>query len=274
MPFANVNNARLWYDVLPATRSAADTLLLHHGYTASRVNWLPVAQRLAGRYQVVLMECRGTGESEHTADGYTLEQYAADVIGVADHLRLAQFTYAGHSMGGGVGYVLALNYAARLSRLILMAAVPADGFPAPDVAAREQHIAVRKRRDRQTLLEQYRAGRIRPDVETDAWFNSRVDHIFSVSDGHYEQGAESMQKLSVGDRLGTLITPTLVLAVPAAVAFTPTAVETEPVAWAPGPTCTDCACARWGVAAITSIWQALDPAAAALALVAPWSEET
>lgn len=212
MPFANVNGARLWYDVLPATRSAADTLLLHHGYTASRVNWLPVAQRLAGRYQVVLMECRGTGESEHTADGYTLEQYAADVIGVADHLRLAQFTYAGHSMGGGVGYVLALNYAARLSRLILMAAVPADGFPAPDVAAREQHIAVRKRRDRQTLLEQYRAGRIRPDVETDAWFNSRVDHIFSVSDGHYEQGAESMQKLSVGDRLGTLITPTLVLA--------------------------------------------------------------
>ena len=212
MPFANVNGARLWYDVLPATRSAADTLLLHHGYTASRVNWLPVAQRLAGRYQVVLMECRGTGESEHTADGYTLEQYAADVIGVADHLRLAQFTYAGHSMGGGVGYVLALNYAARLSRLILMAAVPADGFPVPDVAAREQHIAVRKRRDRQTLLEQYRAGRIRPDVETDAWFNSRVDHIFSVSDGHYEQGAESMQKLSVGDRLGTLITPTLVLA--------------------------------------------------------------
>lgn len=212
MPFANVNGARLWYDVLPATRSAADTLLLHHGYTASRVNWLPVAQRLAGRYQVVLMECRGTGESEHTADGYTLEQYAADVIGVADHLRLAQFTYAGHSMGGGVGYVLALNYAARLSRLILMAAVPADGFPAPDVAAREQHIAVRKRRDRQSLLEQYRAGRIRPDVETDAWFNSRVDHIFSVSDGHYEQGAESMQKLSVGDRLGTLITPTLVLA--------------------------------------------------------------
>lgn len=212
MPFANVNGARLWYDVLPATRSAADTLLLHHGYTASRVNWLPVAQRLAGRYQVVLMECRGTGESEHTADGYTLEQYAADVIGVADHLRLAQFTYAGHSMGGGVGYVLALNYAARLSRLILMAAVPADGFPAPDVAAREQHIALRKQRDRQTLLEQYRAGRIRPDVETDAWFNSRVDHIFSVSDGHYEQGAESMQKLSVGDRLGTLITPTLVLA--------------------------------------------------------------
>ena len=212
MPFANVNGARLWYDVLPATRSAADTLLLHHGYTASRVNWLPVAQRLAGRYQVVLMECRGTGESEHTADGYTLEQYAADVIGVADHLRLAQFTYAGHSMGGGVGYVLALNYAARLSRLILMAAVPADGFPAPDVAAREQHIAVRKRRDRQTLLEQYRASRIRPDVETDAWFNSRVDHIFSVSDGHYEQGAESMQRLSVGERLGTLITPTLVLA--------------------------------------------------------------
>ena len=123
MAFVTVNGARLWYDVLPPADQRAETILLHHGYTASRVNWLPVAERLAGRYRVVLMECRGAGDSEHTADGYSLEQYAADVIGVADHLGLDRFTYAGHSMGGGVGYVLALTYAARLHRLILMASV-------------------------------------------------------------------------------------------------------------------------------------------------------
>ena len=125
MPHVVVNGARLWYEV----RGEGEPLLLHHGYTASRVNWMPVAERLQSKYQVILMECRGTGESEHTSDGYTLEQYAADVIGVADHLGLAKFTYAGHSMGGGIGYVLALTYPERLSRLILMAAVPADGFP-------------------------------------------------------------------------------------------------------------------------------------------------
>ena len=38
---------------------------------------MTVAEQLASDHRVVLMECRGAGESEHTTDGYTLEQYAA-----------------------------------------------------------------------------------------------------------------------------------------------------------------------------------------------------
>ena len=34
MPIANINEADLWYDVL----GQGEPLLLHHGYTASRVN--------------------------------------------------------------------------------------------------------------------------------------------------------------------------------------------------------------------------------------------
>ncbi len=186
MAFATVNGARLWYDVRGPAGSPAP-ILLHHGYTASRVNWLPVAERLAQHHRVIMMECRGTGDSEHTAAGYTLEQYAADVIGVVDHIGVDRFTYAGHSMGGGVGYVLALDYPQRLDRLILMASVPADGFPNSDPRLHDERAALRRTRDRATLLAQYRAGCVRPDVETDAWFNSRIDHIFAVSDGHYRR---------------------------------------------------------------------------------------
>ena len=81
MPHVTVNGARLWYEVC----GTGAPILFHHGYTASRVNWMPVVERLEGRYQCILMECRGTGESEYTTDGYSLEQYAADVIGVMDH---------------------------------------------------------------------------------------------------------------------------------------------------------------------------------------------
>jgi 3-oxoadipate enol-lactonase len=208
MAHTTVNGARLWYDVL----GSGEPILLHHGYTASRVNWMPVAERLAARHQVILMECRGTGSSEHTPDGYTFEQYAADVIALADFLRLATFTFAGHSMGGGIGYVLALRYPQRLRRLILMASVPADGFPNSDPRLREERRQLRQRRDRVTLLEQYRAGCVRPDVETDAWFNSRIDHIFAVSDGHFDGGAVAMQALRVGAELANIKTPTLVIA--------------------------------------------------------------
>ncbi|MEZ5558403.1 MAG: alpha/beta hydrolase [Pseudomonadales bacterium] len=208
MPHAVINDARLWYEV----RGSGEPILLHHGYTASRVNWAPVAERLDDRFQVVLMECRGTGDSEHTADGYSLEQYAADVVGLLDHLQLDRVTYAGHSMGGGIGYRLALDHPQRLERLILMAPIPADGVGAIDPEMRRQRLEERRRRDREALLARYRALRFRDDVETDAWFEDRVRHVLSVSDGHFEQGAESMSALKVRHRLGEITLPTLMIA--------------------------------------------------------------
>jgi len=208
VPHATIHGAKLWYEV----RGEGEPLLLHHGYTASRVNWLSVAERLQDRYRVILMECRGTGESEHTRAGYTLEQYAADVVGLADHLEIDRLTFAGHSMGGGIGYRLALDHAARLERLILMAAIPARGTGSGDPAAAEARNRIRKAGDRATLIAGYQATRFRPDVETDAWFESRVDHVLGVSDGHYEAGGSAMRDLAVEERLGEIEIPTLVIA--------------------------------------------------------------
>lgn len=208
MPHATVNGARLWYE----ERGSGEPILLHHGYTASRVNWMPVADRLQDRYRVILMECRGTGESEHTKDGYTLEQYAADVIGILDHLGIDRVTYAGHSMGGGIGYLLALEYPKRLDRLVLMASIPASGIAEGDPAEREERRAERQRGDREVLMSRHRASRFRDDVETNEWFEDRVDHVLGVSDGHYDGGGDAMRALRVGDRLGEIELPTLVIA--------------------------------------------------------------
>jgi pimeloyl-ACP methyl ester carboxylesterase len=176
------------------------------------VNWAPVADRLGDRYRVILMECRGTGESEHTPDGYTLEQYAADVVGLLDHLGLDRVTFAGHSMGGGIGYRLALDHAERLERLILMAPIPADGIGPIDPEMRAARLEERRRKDHGALLARYFAMRFRDDVETDEWFEDRVRHILGVSDGHFEQSAESMASLAVGERLREIHTPTLMIA--------------------------------------------------------------
>ena len=173
---------------------------------------MPVAQRLESHYQVILMESRGTGDSEHTADGYSLAQYAADVVGMLDHLELARVTFAGHSLGGGMGYLLGLDYPERLQRLVLMAPIPAEGVGQITPELREQRLDERRRGDREAILERYRAMRFRDDVESEEWFQDRAEHILSVSDGHFEQGAESMQDLDVVDRLHELTTPTLMIA--------------------------------------------------------------
>ena len=208
MAHADINGARLWYDV----RGSGEPILFHHGYTASRVNWEPVTHHLEAHYQVILMECRGTGESEHTLDGYTLEQYSADTVGMLDHLGLERASFAGHSMGGGVGYLLGLEHADRLHKLILMAPIPAAGIGEITPEMRQQRMAERAAGDRQAMLKRYEQMRFREDVETQAWFESRVDHLLGVSDGHFEGSAESMEALDVAAELDRLTTPTLMIA--------------------------------------------------------------
>jgi len=42
--------------------------------------------------------------------------FLQDVIAVADHLGMKVFTFAGFSMGGAVGKLLAIDYPQRLAR--------------------------------------------------------------------------------------------------------------------------------------------------------------
>ena len=56
------------------------------------------------------------------------------------------------------------------------------------------------------------ASRFREDVETDAWFESRIDHLMRVSEGHVLGGMQTMHDLNVEDQLAELKTPTLMLA--------------------------------------------------------------
>ena len=208
MPIANINNADLWYDVM----GQGEPLLLHHGYTASRVNWMPVAERLKDSYQIILMECRGTGESEHTQSGYEIAQYALDVVGLLDHLALERVAFAGHSMGGGIGFQLGVHHSARLTKLILKAAIPSGGIGPYSQDLLDQQLAARRRGDRTFFFNRYHQGRTLAELEDDDWFEDRVNHLMTISDGHLAGGLETMSNLNLTAQLGNLITPTLVIA--------------------------------------------------------------
>ena len=208
MPIANINEADLWYDVL----GQGEPLLMHHGYTASRVNWMPVAERLKDRYQIILMECRGTGESQHTQSGYEIAQYALDVVGLLDHLALARVAFAGHSMGGGIGFELGVHHSDRLTKLILKAAIPSGGIGPYSQDLLDQQLAARARGDRAFFLNRYHEGRTLAELEDDDWFEDRVNHLMTVSDGHIAGGLETMSRLNLTAQLGDLTTPTLVIA--------------------------------------------------------------
>lgn len=208
MPQATINGASLYY----AEQGSGPAILFHHGYTGSHDSWDVVAPAFAAKgYRAIVMDCRGAGDSEHTASGYTIEQYADDVIGMADHLGLDTFIYVGHSMGGVVGMELGIRHANRLEKLVLVAPAPADGIDtsAPGFAAqRERGLALRRARDRETMIRERIATTARPNATTIA---AAVDRALSVSDGHFDESWAALVNSRRGDRLGSIQVPTLLV---------------------------------------------------------------
>jgi pimeloyl-ACP methyl ester carboxylesterase len=154
------------------------------------------------------MDCRGAGDSSHPAAGYSIEQYARDVVGMADFLGLDTFTYCGHSMGGVMGMELGINHASRLNRLILVAPAPADGVQQPP-ALFERSRRQRQEHARQAMIRE-RTIMVRvPNAERIAL---SVDRALSVSDGHFEQSWQELVDSRRAERLGEIKTPTLMIA--------------------------------------------------------------
>lgn len=76
-------------------------------------------QLTLGGIRHIVPDLRGFGDSAATAAAESIDDYAGDVIALADSLELAQFAVAGVSMGGYVALSLARRSPERLTALIL-----------------------------------------------------------------------------------------------------------------------------------------------------------
>jgi len=84
-------------------------------------------------HRVVTFDYRGTGLSGKPSAKYSTDMFADDAAAVLDHLGVEGAVVCGHSMGGRVAQLLALNHSRKVSKLILAssgAAHPGDrGIP-------------------------------------------------------------------------------------------------------------------------------------------------
>jgi pimeloyl-ACP methyl ester carboxylesterase len=91
-------------------------VLLHAG-VADRRMWDPQWAALGARFDVVRADLRGFGESPLPAESY---RSADDVVGLLDHLGIAQAALVGASYGGRVALDVASAHHDRVQRLVLL----------------------------------------------------------------------------------------------------------------------------------------------------------
>jgi aminoacrylate hydrolase len=117
MPKLAIGDAELYYE----DTGGGEPLLLVPGLSGRGSFWVNQVSDFARDFRVVVHDHRGTARSTHSRIRYSVEQMADDVLRLMDGLGIDSAHLVGHSTGGAIGQVLALDHARRVRSLVLSA---------------------------------------------------------------------------------------------------------------------------------------------------------
>ena len=112
---------RLFYE----EKGQGSPVLLIHGFGASTYTWRHIGPELARNHRVIAVDLKGFGQSDKPFDEHYSVFDQADLLAqlIVD-LNLRDLTVVGHSFGGGVALVLALDddqrIKGRITKLVLL----------------------------------------------------------------------------------------------------------------------------------------------------------
>lgn len=92
-------------------------IFLHFGGGNLRM-WDGIVPYFEGKYHLVLVDLKGHGKSDKPATGYHIDQLAAEVLAVMDHLHIKRAHIIGSSLGAEVGLSMAANHPGRVHSLV------------------------------------------------------------------------------------------------------------------------------------------------------------
>jgi len=121
--FIDVDGIRVHYQ--EAGDPNAPPLVLIHGFASSTLVWSKVFLKLAeAGYRVIAVDMLGYGYSAKPRNGeYTIAGQAKLLTRLLDVLGIPRAIFVGSSYGGAVAATVALDYADRVEKLVLVGAV-------------------------------------------------------------------------------------------------------------------------------------------------------
>ncbi len=203
MPFVSVQNRKMHY----VERGVGEKVVLFvHGWLSSHRWWEPILDRLPPGVRGYAVDLCGAGESEQASGPYTLASYAADLHTFAEAVGVRRFLLVGHSMGGGVALLYALDHPERPAGLVLVNPLAPFGTrtdPQTDAWVRAQQGNLEGIRSMIEL-----AFATPPLPET---IERLVLDALRWGPRVYSETLDDMARFDVRDRLSELRLPTLVL---------------------------------------------------------------
>jgi aminoacrylate hydrolase len=125
MPRISIGDCQLYYE----RHGAGFPVLFVTGLGGQGAFWREQTPAFAKDFDVVVHDHRGVGQSDHSKISYTVERLAADVVGLMDALDIKKAHLVGHSTGGAIAQILAIEQPQRLASAVISASwTKADAY--------------------------------------------------------------------------------------------------------------------------------------------------
>lgn len=103
---------------------AGPPVLLLHGLGSSGRDWNLVTPGLVAGHRLLVPDVRGHGRSGKPAGAYSIPLFARDIAALCDHLGLTALHVVGVSMGGMIGFQLAVDRPELVRSLVVINSGP------------------------------------------------------------------------------------------------------------------------------------------------------
>lgn len=128
MPTVSVNGVTLAYEL--EGPDGAPVIAFSNSLGSAMAIWDGVVPALHGSFRTLRYDTRGHGRSGPFDTAISVDDLAADLIALLDHLSIATAHVTGLSLGGVIAQAVAVRYPERVDKLILIAT--AAQFPPPE----------------------------------------------------------------------------------------------------------------------------------------------
>ncbi len=95
-------------------------VVLLHGFGDTGDMWAPAAKALYKDHTVIVPDLRGMGLSSQPKSGYDKKTQGQDIARVMDALKIDKADLVTHNIGNMVGYALAAQYPARITKWVII----------------------------------------------------------------------------------------------------------------------------------------------------------
>jgi aminoacrylate hydrolase len=117
MPRISIGECSLYYE----RQGMGFPVLFISGLGGYASFWQEQVGAFAKRFEVITFDHRGIGQSDPARMGYTVDRMAVDAVALMDALEIRRAHIVGHSTGGAVAQVLAIENPNRLASVVLSA---------------------------------------------------------------------------------------------------------------------------------------------------------